>query len=63
MCGRETATHNEGKLVEAAHKYNRIVQRCAVAQHRALREGGLLRKGVIGEVYGARTGIPVAAID
>jgi predicted dehydrogenase len=53
------ASHNvfEGrKLVEAAHKYNRIVQHgVQLRSSEALREGvELLRKGTIGNVYMAR---------
>jgi len=53
------ASHNiyEGrKLVEAAHKYKRIVQHgVQLRSSEALREGvELLRKGVIGDVYMAR---------
>jgi predicted dehydrogenase len=53
------ASHNvwEGrKLVEAAHKYNRIVQHgVQLRSSEALQEGvSLLRKGVIGDVYMAR---------
>lgn len=52
-------SHNvwEGrKLVEAAHKYNRIVQHgVQLRSSEALREGvSLLRKGIIGDVYMAR---------
>jgi predicted dehydrogenase len=52
-------SHNlfEGrKLVEAAHKYNRIVQHgVQLRSSLALQEGvSLLRKGVIGDVYMAR---------
>lgn len=44
------------KLVEAAHKYNRIVQHgVQLRSSEALREGvDMLRKGVIGDVYMAR---------
>ncbi len=53
------ASHNiwEGrKMVEAAHKYNRIVQHgVQLRSSEALQEGvQLLRKGVIGKVYMAR---------
>ena len=53
------ATHNvvEGRrLVEAAHKYKRIVQHgVQLRSSEALREGvELLRKGVIGDVYMSR---------
>ena len=60
MCtSKSPGAHNifEGrKMVEAAHKYNRIVQHgVQLRSSEAVREGvELLRKGVIGNVYMAR---------